>query len=143
MTTVSSNHSLDTTLPKEIGARVRRLRKKKLVSQAELARRIGVTQSAISQIEKGHRTLINLAVFAKISHGLEISMADLLTGHGHEKHLENTSPVLSALISELLSLPINQQNEIVEAIHWIMAWRYGLESTNVENISSEPCIGNQ
>lgn len=51
-------------------------RKQKKMSQAELARAIGVGQSTISGYENGTRSPM-ISVFAKIAHVLGVSMDEL------------------------------------------------------------------
>lgn len=60
-----------------IGTKIRRLRKRAGLTQTELALRIGVTQPALSQIEKG-RTSPKLDTLADIAEVLdcEIDLAD-------------------------------------------------------------------
>jgi transcriptional regulator with XRE-family HTH domain len=60
-----------------LGAGLRRLRQERHLSQADLARRAGVSPSAISQAEAGHRGLA-LDTLLTLAEALEIGLDDLL-----------------------------------------------------------------
>jgi transcriptional regulator with XRE-family HTH domain len=64
---------------KDVGARLRRLREARDISQVELAKRLGVTQSNISEMERGIRSVTaDLAV--KLSRTLRVSIDEILVG---------------------------------------------------------------
>jgi transcriptional regulator with XRE-family HTH domain len=64
--------------------RIREQRKKKAISQSELARRIGVNQTQYNRYETG-RTKIPSDILLRIANELGISVDYLLTGRGISK----------------------------------------------------------
>lgn len=60
-----------------LGERILRAREKAGLSQGDLAERIGLTQSAISRIESGERSVESLEL-AKLAKALSVSVLDLL-----------------------------------------------------------------
>lgn len=60
-----------------LGERIARARERAALSQGDLAERIGLTQSAISRIESGERSVESLEL-AKLAKALDISVLDLL-----------------------------------------------------------------
>jgi transcriptional regulator with XRE-family HTH domain len=81
----------NTLTPMEIGERIRLERRKKKMSQEELARRTGVTQGLISQIENG--TNDSSKYLTAIARALDISPDWLETGHGDPKRREVSAPL--------------------------------------------------
>ncbi len=63
----------------DIGENIKLWRKKKGLTQAELGRKLGITQSAIGQFEKG-KSSIKIETIEKIAEALEISADALLMG---------------------------------------------------------------
>lgn len=61
--------------PKDVGGRLRRLRRERRLTQAELARQIGIQQSDLSRMEKGEYR-VSLDNLFKILGVFEIKMAD-------------------------------------------------------------------
>ena len=62
-----------------VGKRVRRLRKKKELSQEELADRCGIHRGHMGQIERGEKNL-TLSTLQKLGKGLKVSVSRLLKG---------------------------------------------------------------
>ena len=58
------------------GAKLRRLREQKVLSQRDLAAKCGVTQATIANIELG-KTKPHPSTLRKLAHGLGISAEDL------------------------------------------------------------------
>jgi DNA-binding NtrC family response regulator len=67
------------TINKVIGARLRDIRRDRNLTTQQLADRVGVTQSQISQIETG-RSAASVVTLYNISQALELSLAELLDG---------------------------------------------------------------
>lgn len=67
------------TINKVIGARLRTIRRDRKLTTQQLADRVGVTQSQISQIETG-RSAASVVTLYNISQALEMGLADLLEG---------------------------------------------------------------
>lgn len=66
-----------------MGNRIRDHRRNKLLTQDELAERVGVTSSYIGMIERGER-IPSLDSFILIANELEVTADELLTGIVHE-----------------------------------------------------------
>jgi len=73
----------------EIGQRIRDLRQKKGMRQEELARRMGLSPSALSNFEKGRRRT-SIDWLRKISRVLGVSMSDLIPESRTRKPLART-----------------------------------------------------
>jgi len=67
---------------KELGRRVRELRRQQNLTQAELAEKIGVSTSFVGHIERGSR-VISLETFANLCAALEAEPNDLLYAGGN------------------------------------------------------------
>lgn len=62
-----------------IGENVKKIREDKGIKQSELAERVGVTQSMMSQIERGSK-VPSMPLGAELAKVLECSMDDLYRG---------------------------------------------------------------
>lgn len=62
-----------------LGARVAKRRRQLHLSQAELAQRLGRSESWLSQVERGVRVLDRLSVLTKLAEALSLPLADLTT----------------------------------------------------------------
>jgi transcriptional regulator with XRE-family HTH domain len=62
-----------------VGKRVRRLRKKKELSQEEFADLCGIHRGHMGQIERGEKNL-TLSTLQKLGKGLKVSVSSLLRG---------------------------------------------------------------
>jgi transcriptional regulator with XRE-family HTH domain len=89
----------NTLLIMDIGERMRRERREKKISQDELARRVGVTQGLISQIENG--TNDSSKYLTTIARELDVSPDWLETGRGEKKRREVVGPMSRAYPPEL------------------------------------------
>jgi HTH-type transcriptional regulator/antitoxin HipB len=73
---------------KQIGAIIRRARRKAGLTQTELGKRIGLRQATISKLEKGeHATQLNTLLDALTALGLEITIDK--RGRGAFQNLED------------------------------------------------------
>ena len=81
-----------------IGRRIRRLRKRRRWTQAELAERADISTSFLGHIERGSRKL-SVETLNRIALALNCS-ADALLGTGLEAHLD--LPLLLAVAAERL-----------------------------------------
>ena len=61
-----------------LGDRIRKLRKKRQWTQAEMAERVGIDRSFLADVERGKRnvSILNLGLIAK---GLNVSLSRLLS----------------------------------------------------------------
>ena len=63
---------------KRLGAVVRRLRRQQDLTQEQLARRAGVTQGHLSQIESGARPNPGALIVKRLARALDVPLAELL-----------------------------------------------------------------
>jgi len=69
----------DQTIHKVIGARLRQLRREAGLTTQQLADRVGVTQSQISQVETG-RSAASIVTLYKIARALNMSLGEIFEG---------------------------------------------------------------
>ena len=72
---------------KQVGAKIAYYRTLRELSQNELARRIHVSQSTISRIERGDYENLSLALLFSISEGLQVSANLFITFNDMEKQM--------------------------------------------------------
>lgn len=72
---------------KELGTRIRTMRKAKGLSQEELALLIGISRSALAQIELGNRK-VSIIEFVNLSLNLSFSIDEILTKDFNEKSVQ-------------------------------------------------------
>jgi len=68
----------DAMTEKRLGAVVRRLRRQHDLTQEQLARRAGLDQGHLSQIESGKRANPSAAVLKKLARALDVEIGELL-----------------------------------------------------------------
>lgn len=86
---------MDTNL-KEVGNRIRQARKEKGLSQADLAEKLSISNSHISDIENG-KTKLGLDIFMGITEALQVSADWLL-----QTDIPNVNAILDNEIVKLL-----------------------------------------
>ncbi len=69
----------DETINKMIGARIRQIRREKGLTTQQLAQRVGVTQSQISQIETG-KSAASIVTLYRLARALGMSLSEALEG---------------------------------------------------------------
>lgn len=114
----------DAEYVKQIGERIRRVREKRGLNQSDLAGITNTTQATISQIEQGHRKQVKVSRLAAIAKALDTPMDYLLTGDEVRLHFDHISTGLSDVLERLATFTDSQQDEISDAIQWLMEWRY-------------------
>lgn len=85
------------------GERVRRFRKEKGWSQEELARKCGISQNFVGQIERGTRSM-SLDTFARLCTELEVGADALLC--------ENTEPSSYAMYVKIIQSAAGQWKDL-------------------------------
>lgn len=71
--------------PKQFGELIRQARKKRNMSQSDLAHKIGVRQGTISMIESGNSaTKLSTLLDILAAFDLEVSVTNRLTGHASD-----------------------------------------------------------
>jgi len=101
---------------KDVGARLRRLREARDVSQVKLAMRLGVTQSNVSEMERGIRTVTsNLAV--KLAKELRVSIDEILVGsNGGAEKTPLRSVKLLRRVQRIEGLPEPRQRVVLRLL---------------------------
>lgn len=92
-------HELETS----IGERIRFYRETKNISQMELARRSDISNTSISNFEKGRQTP-SLVTLAKLSQALEISLDDLFFGDISERFITAAEDEAAAIVNSICKL---------------------------------------
>jgi len=100
---------------KDVGQRVRELRIATGRTQAQLAKTLGTTQTALSEIERGNRGLTVQQV-VKLSRSLKTSPNDILGESGNGSQSEPTSPRLLRRLRRLEKLPKVHQDAILKVL---------------------------
>lgn len=96
-----------------VGLKIRQLRKKRNLTQAELSAKIGVQQSDLSRMEKGEYR-ISLDTLFKILQVFEMTMAEFF----EEVAPKETTGSQREFVEEFSSLPKEEQEEILEFIRF-------------------------
>ena len=104
---------------KDVGRRVRELRIAADRTQAQLAKTLGTTQTAVSEIERGNRGLTVQQV-VKLSRALKTSPNALLGESKNGRHSESTSPRLLRRLRRLERLPKVQQDAILKILDGLL-----------------------
>lgn len=104
-----------------IGERVRQLREDRGLSQAELARRIGIKQPSLWLIEKGETRTVKVSTLEALCEALSTTKEFLL--RGDDCHDSPESLELSAMESELIhilrTLPPDRRISLLEYARFI------------------------
>lgn len=102
----------------KIGEFIAKLRKEKGLTQQELAKKIGVTDKAISKWENG-RCLMDIAILKPLSEQLDISILELMNGEKIEK--EDIILRTNEIVESTLDYTENKIKKLVKRIIKIMA----------------------
>jgi transcriptional regulator with XRE-family HTH domain len=102
--------------PETIGQRLARLRKERGWTQVELAERLGIIQSLISDYERD-RLRLNPAMVVRFAAALEITTDELLQPQAEPNALRR-KPSLRVLrrLERIEKLPAHQQNTLLKTI---------------------------
>lgn len=99
------------TQARYVGLKIRQLRKKRNLTQAELSAKIGVQQSDLSRMEKGEYR-ISLDTLFKILQVFEMTILEFFEEVAPRESLNSQKEFLE----EFSSLPKEEQEEILEFI---------------------------
>lgn len=91
--------SFEVTFEEKLSRNLRRARQRRGYNQAQLAQKIGVGTSCISQYERGKRTP-NLKTMSLISHVLDVSLDDLVPYVEDSKSVDTRQTNIYDLIGE-------------------------------------------
>ena len=102
----------------KIGQRLRELRKRKELSQEDLAKAVKISRSSIAQIELGNRS-VNIIELQRFSMTLGFSLDDFVSGDFlSEQEVENT-PIIDK-IEERISTPSIKINKFKNVLLYIL-----------------------
>lgn len=101
---------------KEVGQRLRALREARGLSQVKLAARLGLTQSNVSEMERGIRTVTsNVAI--KVAQVLQVSVDDILVGgNGRIEKVPVGRVKLLRRVQRIEQLPEARQRVVLKII---------------------------
>ena len=102
--------------PETVGQRLARLRKERGWTQVELAERVGIIQSLISDYERD-RLRMNPGMVVRFAGALEITTDELLQPNA-QKHSLRHKPSLRVLrrLEKIEKLPAHQQSTLLKTI---------------------------
>lgn len=108
------------TISKHIGARIRTERENRGWSQADLARRLGITQTAISYWESGTRT-IDVDILAQIATALDLRPSELLPATHRESVADRPRRYTKLPVAvEAMRMPVDPTpTEAMEVYQWV------------------------
>jgi transcriptional regulator with XRE-family HTH domain len=120
-----SRHKRQMAKRPTMGERLRTLRDAAKLSQSELSRRSGVSQSEISKIERGERTSVGLDIIAAIEQALGVTPGDiagfaLLPEDAHSRSLD-------AFLRSPLAAHLRLKDDEVDALRRIRWFEAGEE----------------
>lgn len=109
---------------KEIGLRIRRLRKESGMSQVELAEALGTHQTSLSQIERGIRG-VGVKQILRLSRALRVPAEKLLVPAGSEASAPPRNEKLLRRVRRIEKLPAEHQEALVRMIDAFLETRDG------------------
>lgn len=101
----------------KIGIRVKAIRIQRGLTQEQLAEKIGVSWSAISNLERG-RHIVSIERLLDISAALDVGLEVILCDYINLQHLEN-DPEQQELIKQISLLTINQKKYLLDNLKLI------------------------
>lgn len=103
---------------RDIGARVRTLRQERDLTQTELAKILGTTQTAVSEIERGNRGL-TVQQLVKLSRALKTSPDGILGEENGHQPRPKSAKILRRL-HRVEQLPEPQQDAVLKIIDGVI-----------------------
>ncbi len=122
--TVGKAHEEQVTDSVTVGQRVRQLRQKRRMSQADLARAASVTKTHVWQIESGTRSHMQFSTLMRYAQALGVSMHELQYGEA-EGDPQNVFPPLDVCLRRTTLLTEDQIEEFIVMIHAVEGLRTG------------------
>jgi transcriptional regulator with XRE-family HTH domain len=102
-----------------IGQRLARLRKEQGLTQAELAERIGIKQTSVSDYETG-RLRLNDEMLARVSLALKVSADTILGLKGGSRGANQATVRILRRLNRIASLPIPQKKALLKTIDMML-----------------------
>lgn len=106
---------------REIGRKIQKIREAKGLSQRQLARMVGCSQSALSNWEKGKRRLY-LPQLQKIAQVLDVSVDYFMESNEQEDKIlsvNQDNQILIRLINEISVLSYEEQQDVLKYVAFI------------------------
>ena len=101
---------------KEVGERIRRIRETRDITQVELAKTLGVTQSNVSEMERGVRGITTHQV-VRLAKALRVPIDEILVaGNGSTEKTARSSLKLLRRIQRIEKLPEPRQRVVLKFI---------------------------
>lgn len=101
----------------KVGENIRYMRKALRLSQVDLARAAGISQSAISDIESKNVTkLPNIDTISKIAQALGCTVDALLGEDPQQELVQDPDPLRAGIIRDVRALPPDQQQLVRQYI---------------------------
>jgi transcriptional regulator with XRE-family HTH domain len=97
------------------GSRIKQKREEAGFNQVRFARLIGISQSTLSDIEKGVTKMPSATVLHQIAKHLNVSPAWIMTGK--EGQLETLAPAEADLVISVRTLTAEQQRAVYELVN--------------------------
>jgi len=110
---------MDSTLTKDLPARLVRFRKVEGLTQVQIAQKLGISQSTYALYESGARN-VSLAMLSQIADALNIG-ADELLGLDSTKTKRGPASQLEKRVEAIKQLPAPRQKEILKVVDALLA----------------------
>lgn len=99
-----------------IGQRIKRIRKQKGYTQADIGKKVGIIQRLVSHYERG-RLRISADMLTRFAKALEVNINELVADNQkNKKEVKPISPKLAQRLRRIETLPQSQQKTIVKTI---------------------------
>lgn len=103
--------------------RIKQLRREAKMSQRSLAKLVGVSQSAIAQIESGNTKALKAETLLRLSAALQANPYYIMTGRGTRETTPVTGDAQIELLALFASLPDEHQAALIAAARALGALR--------------------
>jgi len=118
---------------KEIGIKIQQARESRGLSQKQLARKVGCSQSALSNYEKGKRRLY-LSQLEAIAEALNMPIDDFMetkTNDDIPPIVEGADKEVLKLLHDIYALTSQERQSVIDYITYIR-WRRNKEGENID-----------
>ena len=98
--------------PSEVIKRIRDIRKSKNLSMRVISKKIGITEAALSYIERSENSL-SLAKLIDIAYALEVEPWQFFVDENHNVGFEFVEPIEKILVCNFRKIPTREKKRIV------------------------------
>lgn len=99
-----------------IGQRIKRIRKQKGYSQADIGKKVGIIQRLVSDYERG-RLRISVDLLIRFASALEVDTSELVTdNHKTKKEIKPVTSKLAQRLRRIETLNVSQQKTIIKTL---------------------------